>query len=46
MNANSEIDFLKLETDVKVKRISNENKKINEAKENQLKSIQERLAKE
>ena len=46
MNANSEIDFLKLETDVKVKRISNENKKINEAKENQLKSIQERLEKE
>ena len=31
LNANSEIDFLKLETDVKVKRINNENKKINEA---------------
>ena len=35
-----------METDVKVKRINNENKKINEAKENQLKSIQERLEKE
>ena len=46
LNANSEIDFLKLETDVKVKRVNNENQKINEAKENQLKSIQERLAKE
>ena len=46
LNANSEIDFLKLETDVKVKRINNENKKINEAKENQLKSIQDRIEKE
>ena len=46
LNANSEIDFLKLETDVKVKKVKNENQKINEAKENQLKSIQERLAKE
>ena len=35
-----------METDVKVKRINNENKKINEAKENQLKSIQDRIEKE
>ena len=46
MNANSEIDFLKLETDAKVKRISNENQKINTSKEYQLKSIKERLEKE
>ena len=46
MNANSEIDFLKLETDAKVKRISNENQKINTSKEYQLKSIKERLQKE
>jgi chromosome segregation ATPase len=46
LNANSEIDFLKLETDAKVKRISNENQKINTSKEYQLKSIKERLQKE
>ena len=46
LNANSEIDFLKLETDAKVKRISNENLKINTSKEYQLKSIKERLQKE
>ena len=46
LNANSEIDHLKIDTDVKVKRVNIENKKINEAKENQLKSIQERLEKE
>ena len=46
LNANSEIDFLKLETDAKVKRISNENQKINTSKEYQLKSIKERLEKE
>ena len=46
LNANSEIDHLKIDTDVKVKRVNFENKKINEAKENQLKSIQERLEKE
>ena len=45
-NANSEIDFLKVETDVKVKRVNNENEKINEAKKNQLNSIKERLEKE
>ena len=46
LNANSEIDFLKIETDVKVKRVNNENEKINEAKKNQLNSIKERLEKE
>jgi len=46
LNANSEIDYLKLETDGKVKRVNNENKRIKEAKNNQLKSIQERLEKE
>ena len=45
-NANSEIDFLKVETDVKVKKVNNENEKINEAKKNQLNSIKERLEKE
>ena len=44
--ANSEIDFLKLETDNKVKRVQNESKQINVAKENQMKSIQERIDKE
>ena len=44
--ANSEIDFLKLETDTKVKRVQNESKQINVAKENQMKSIQERIYKE
>ena len=37
---------MKLETDGKVKRVNNENKRIKEAKNNQLKSIQERLEKE
>ena len=46
LNANSEIDHLKIDTDVKVKRVNFENKKINEAKENQLKSIQDRIEKE
>ena len=46
LNANTEIDYLKLETDGKVKRVNNENKRIKEAKNNQLKSIQERLEKE
>ena len=45
-NANTEIDFLKVETDVKVKKVNNENEKINEAKKNQLNSIKERLEKE
>ena len=45
-NANSEIDFLKLETDNKVKRIQNESKKINVVKDNQMKTIQERIDKE
>ena len=45
-NANSEIDFIKLETDNKVKRIQNESKQIDVVKENQLKSIQERIERE
>ena len=44
--ANSEIDFLKLETDNKVKRVQNESKKINVVKDNQMKTIQERIDKE
>ena len=46
LNANTEIDFLKVETDVKVKKVNNENEKIKEAKKNQLNSIKERLEKE
>ena len=46
VNANTEIDFLKLETDNKVKRVENESKQINVVKENQMKSIQERIDKE
>ena len=45
-NANSEIDFLKLETNNKVKKVETESKQIHLAKENQLKSIQERIDKE
>ena len=44
--ANSEINFLKLETDNKVKRVQNESKKINVVKDNQMKTIQERIDKE
>ena len=44
--ANSEIDFLKLETDNKVKRVQNESKKINVVKDNQMKTIQEKIDKE
>ena len=46
LNANSEIDFIKLETDNKVKRIQNESKQIDVVKENQMKSIQERIERE
>ena len=46
LNANSEIDFIKLETDNKVKRIQNESKQINVVKDNQMKSIQERIERE
>ena len=46
VNANSEIDFIKLETDNKVKRIQNESKQIDVVKENQMKSIQERIERE
>ena len=45
-NANSVIDFLKLEIDNKVKRVENESKQITIVKENQMKSIQERIDKE
>ena len=45
-NAKGEIDYLKFETDAKVKRVSNENHKINAIKENQIKSIKDRLEKE
>ena len=38
LNANTEIDFLKVETDVKVKKVNNENEKISLAKKNQLNS--------
>ena len=46
LNANSEIDFIKLETDKKVKRIRNESKQIDVVKENQMKSKQERIERE
>ena len=46
LNANSEIDFIKLETDNKVKRIQNESKQIDVVKENQMKSIHERIERE
>ena len=46
LNTNSEIYFLKLETDVKVKKVNNENAKIKEAEKNQLTSIKKRLKKE
>ena len=46
LNANSEIDFIKLETDNKVKRIQNESNQIDVVKENQMKSIQERIERE
>ena len=45
-NANSEIDFFKLETDNKVKRVQNKSKQINVVKENQMKSIQEKIDRE
>ena len=45
-NANSEIDHLKVETSTKVKRVKDENDKINSVKENQLNFIKERLEKE
>ena len=46
LNSNSEIDFIKLETDKKVKRIRNESKQIDVVKENQMKSKQERIERE
>ena len=45
-NANSEIDHLKVETSTKVKRVKDENDKINSVKENQINFIKERLDKE
>ena len=44
--ANREIDFIKLETDKKVKRVKDENERINNNKEHQLEYINERLDKE
>ena len=44
--ANSEIDYIKVETDKKVKRINNENERINLNKEHQLEYIKERMNKE
>ena len=44
--ANREIDFIKLETDKKVKRVKDENERINTNKEHQLEYINERLDKE
>ena len=43
--ANSEIDYIKVETDKKVKRINNENERINLNKEHQLEYIKERMKK-
>ena len=44
--ANSEIDYIKVETDKKVKRINNENERINLNKEHQLEYIKDRMDKE
>ena len=46
VNANTEIDFLKLETDNKVQKVKNSSKQIKIVKENQMKSIQDRIDKE
>ena len=46
VNANTEIDFLKLETDNKVQKVKNSSKQIKTVKENQMKSIQDRIDKE
>ena len=45
-NANTEIDFLKLETDNKVQKVKNSAKQIEIVKDKQLKSIQERIDQE
>ena len=45
-NANTEIDFLKLETDNKVQKVKNSSKQIEIVKDKQLKSIQERIDQE
>ena len=45
-NANNEMNFMKLETDNKVKRVQEESSKINSVKENQIKYIKERIDKE
>ena len=46
VNANTEIDFLKLETDNKVQKVKNSSKQIEIVKDKQLKSIQERIDQE
>ena len=45
-SANSEIEYIKVETDKKVKRVNNENERINLNKEHQLEYIKDRTDKE
>ena len=45
-SANSEIEYIKVETDKKVKRVNNENERINLNKEHQLEYIKDRMDKE
>ena len=45
-NGNSEIDYLKIETDQKVQKVQNDTKIIENVKDSQMKSIQERMDKE
>ena len=45
-SANSEIEYIKVETDKKVKRVNNENERINLNKEHQLEYIRDRMDKE
>ena len=45
-NGNSEIDYMKIETDQKVQKVQNDAKMIENVKQNFLKSIQDRMEKE
>ena len=45
-NGNSEIDYMKIETDQKVQKVQNDSKIIESVKQSQMKSIQERMDKE
>ena len=45
-NGNSEIDYMKIETDQKVKKVQTDAKMIENVKQNFVKSIQERMEKE